>query len=93
MPNSSGKNGSRDNRSSIRKVSIRSIPCCSWNKSMHHNERTLPQPLARTAAPALRNRTQLCRITSYWIWIRFYGNSLLWVERSRKIRAKVQHFL
>jgi hypothetical protein len=91
--NSSDKSGSRDNRSSIRKVSIGSSPCCSSNKSMHHNRRTPPQPPGRTAVLALRNRTQLCRMTSYQIWIRFVRNSLLWVKRSRKIKAKVQPFL
>jgi len=56
--NSSGRNGSRDNRSSIRKISIRSTPGYSWSKPMHHNGSIPLQPRARTAFLSLQKRTQ-----------------------------------
>jgi hypothetical protein len=54
-PNSSGKNGSGDNRSSIRRVSIASSPCCSGTnrctQSAHSVTAGRPHRCSRSVEP------------------------------------------
>ena len=65
--NFSGRNESRDSRSSIRIAPGRSIPLRTKSKSRLCNGRTLSLRRGRTASPYFHNRIRLCRRMSYRI--------------------------